>query len=165
MTRLLACAAFLVFLLLAWAARDHPTLAGARWDAGDPPVAVGHIFEGEINRAGRPGGFHHRPDGRDLANARLARRLAGPNDAGIYTGRVEIRRDDSAPWQEKFSSFFPDRLARDEVLALIRRAFRAAGTRDGRKWRGPSGHGFEIEGWIDRQGRIVTAYPLYRAGP
>lgn len=131
--------------------------ASGRWIAVDEE----HIFEGEINRRGRPVGFHSRPGGRDPEGARVVRVLDSPNAQGVYTARVEIFDPDSGEWLDKRSSFFPDHLDRDEVLAVIRGAFGGRTLEEGDRWRGPSGLGFQVEGYLLGD-RINTAYPLFR---
>lgn len=120
-----------------------------------------HIFEGEINRRGKPVGFHARPGGRDPAGARVERIRTGPNRLGVYVATVAIRDHASHQWLEKRSTFFPDDMSRSEVLAAIQHAYanREAGVRE--PWRGPSGRGFTIQGYVNR-GRINTAYPIFR---
>ncbi len=141
-----------------------------QWSATRPPVNLTHIFCGEINSRGRPTGFHARPGGREPPNARVVEIEDGPNALGVYTARVAVRRPASG-WQaadEKFSSFFPDTMTPAEVLAVILAAYRdSADTRD--KWRGESGRGFEVEGWLlpdahPQAGRINTAWPVYVEG-
>lgn len=120
-----------------------------------------HIFDGEINRRGEPVGFHARPGGREPADARVAAVRTGPNGLGVYVASVEIRDPRSGQWHEKRSSFFPDHLSREEVLAVIHHAWTNRERGDSEKWRGPSGLGFTVEGWAGR-GEIHTAYPIYR---
>jgi hypothetical protein len=141
--------------------RSHQS-TGEEWSRTSPPVNVSHIFEGEINRRGKPVGFHSRPGGRDPQNARLVRVVDRPNRAGVYTGEVEIR---SGPgWLSKRSTLYPDRMDREAVIRAVLNAFhdRAGNGRtgDGEKFRGPSGQGFTIEGYF-QNGRINTAYPIY----
>jgi hypothetical protein len=83
---------------------------------------------------------------------------SGPNRAGVYMAEVEIR--DGGHWIEKGSTFYPDALSRQEVIQAVLHAFRGR-TGDGEKFRGPSGHGFTIEGYF-QNGRINTAYPIYQ---
>ncbi|HEV2856392.1 MAG TPA: EndoU domain-containing protein [Thermoanaerobaculia bacterium] len=131
------------------------------WSRTSPPVNLTHIFEGEINKRGKPVGFHSRPRGRDPANARVVRVVDRPNRAGVYTAEVEIRS--GGRWLEKRSTFYPDRMDRDAVVQAVLNAFanRASG-RGGssEKFRGPSGRGFTIEGYY-QNGRINTAYPIF----
>lgn len=134
-----------------------------RWTQTHPPINVVHIFYGEINRRGKPVGFHYRPEGKDPRHARLVKRLDGPNQEGVYVGRVAIRQPGSEIWLEKNSSIFPDSMTPQDVVQAILHAFRNGNTDDRGKFRGPSGRGFTIEGWTLRDGKINTAYPIYRA--
>jgi hypothetical protein len=131
--------------------------ADEEWSRTSPPVNVTHLFEGEINKRGKPTGFHARPGGHDPANARVARIVDRPNRAGVYTAEVEIRS--GSRWLAKRSTFYPDRLDRAAVLQAVLNAFQhRAG--NGERFRGPSGMGFTIEGYF-QNGRINTAYPIY----
>ena len=130
------------------------------WSATDPPVNRTHIFEGLINKRGKPVGFHSRPGGKNPANARVVRIESGPNRAGVYTAEVEIRGV-GGPWLEKGSTLYPDALSRQEVLQAVLHAFRERTTGRSEKFRGPSGRGFTIEGYF-QNGRIHTAYPIFQ---
>lgn len=84
--------------------------------------------------------------------------MDGPNRAGVYVAKVEIRAS-SGQWLGKTSTLYPDDFSEDEVVAAILAAFEH---RDGgEKWRGDSGKGFTIEGYY-QNGRINTAYPIFR---
>jgi hypothetical protein len=144
----------------------HPSSSVARskrWTQTDPPINFVHVFYGEINRRGKPVGFHSRPEGKDPRHARLVKRLDGPNSEGVYVARVAIREPGSETWLEKNSSIFPDAMTPQHVIQAILHAFRKGETDDRGKFRGPSGRGFTIEGWTLRDGKINTAYPIYRA--
>jgi len=123
------------------------------------PINQEHLFAGEINRRGKPAGFHSRPGGTDPESARVVRVLDGPNSAGVYTAEVEILDPRSGSWLRKTSTFYPDRMRRADVLQAILHAFES---REGNseRFRGPSGAGFTIEGYF-QSGRINTAYPIY----
>jgi hypothetical protein len=136
---------------------------GKRWTQTHPPINLAHIFHGEINRSGRPVGFHSRPVGQDPSHARVVQRLDGPNAEGVYVARVAIREPGSETWLEKNSSIFPDSMTPQDVIQAILHAFHKGETDDRSKFRGPSGRGFTIEGWTLRDGKINTAYPIYRA--
>ncbi len=162
----LAIAGYQVFDLGSGESADRPagaSTADTRHPRVDQRIAVNeeHVFEGEINRRGKPVGFHARPGGRDPAHARVERVRTGPNRLGVYVATVAIRDHDSNRWLEKRSSFFPDDMSRGDVLSVIRHAYanREPGQTD--RWRGPSGLGFTVEGWVNR-GRINTAYPIFR---
>ena len=125
------------------------------WSDTRPPINLTHIFAGEINRRGKPVGFHSRPGGVDPMASGIARIVDRPNRLGVYTAVVWIGRRS----RTKFSTFYPDRLTRPLVIAAILNAYRQ-GRRRGERFSGPSGQGFTIEGYI-QNGRISTAYPIY----
>jgi len=128
------------------------------WSRTSPPVNLTHIFEGQINKRGKPVGFHSRPGGRDPENARVVRVVDRPNPAGVYTAEVEIRS--GGRWLEKRSTFYPDRMDRAAVVQAILNAFANRTSGGSEKFRGPSGRGFTIEGYY-QNGRINTAYPIF----
>lgn len=177
MSKRLMLAALCVWLLplTALALGEGPPLAvecggpRVRWSATEPPINLTHIFCGEVKSDGRAVGFHARPGGRDPATARVLAVEDGPNCRGVYTARVAVRRPDGS-WRaadDKFSSLFPDELSVEEVVQAILAAYRKSGAQNGQrqegKWRGDSGLGFTVEGWVLPDGkRINTAYPIYR---
>lgn len=132
------------------------------WSNTSPAINLTHIFIGEINDRGKASGFHFRPKEQDLGNTRIKKILSGPNKSGVYTAIVEILDRNSGKWREKFSSIFPDRLKKTALIKAILSAYRQNGLTGSRKWRGPSGFGFLIEGYILKDGRIITAYPIYK---
>ena len=80
---------------------SHPDYT--QWSKTDPNINLWHIFEGEINRSGKPVGFHARPGGQDPAGARVLSLKDKPNGSGVYTASIEIRDGDQ--WKKKFSSY------------------------------------------------------------
>lgn len=131
------------------------------WSATDPGVNLEHIFHGQINRRGRPTGFHSRPGGQDPDDAGIVAVLQGPNSRGVYMARVWVRQRKNT----KMSSFYPDSLGRPDVVSAILYAYKHGNRMGGGKFRGPSGRGFTIEGYVLDDGRINTAYPIYQADP
>lgn len=125
------------------------------WSDTAPPINLTHLFAGEINRRGKPVGFHSRPNGVDPQGSGVVRVVDRPDRSGVYTAVVWIERRG----RTKFSTFYPDRLTRAQVIAAVLSAFRK-GRRSGENFRGPSGLGFTIEGYF-QGGRIQTAYPIY----
>ena len=125
------------------------------WSDTKPAINLTHVFAGEINRRGKPVGFHSRPRGVDPTGSGLVRVVDRPNRQGVYTAVAWIGRRG----RTKFSTFYPDRLTRPMVIQAILSAFRS-GQRRGERFRGSSGHGFTVEGYF-QNGRINTAYPIY----
>lgn len=134
--------------------------SSAKWSKTSPAINLHHVFEGEINRKGRPVGFHSRPGGVDPSTARLVRIRDKPNSSGVYTAMIEVR--DGSRWLEKFSSFFPDHMSPKDVTDAVLNAYRNSKDKKRQPWRGPSGLGFDIEGYTLSKGDINTAYPIYR---
>jgi hypothetical protein len=141
-----------------------PSSAGeGKWSDTRPAVNLEHIFEGEVNRRGKPVGFHSRPGGKNPSNARVVQVIDRPNQAGVYTADVEIRNK-SGRWLRKRSTFYPDRLSREEVVAAVLHAWNHREKGRNNPFRGPSGEGFDIEGRPLDGGDINTAYPLFDPG-
>jgi len=136
----------------------HPSTE--KWSSTNPEINLWHIFEGEINRSGKPTGYHSRPSGNDAANARFVSLRDKPNALGVYTAEIEVR--DGNNWKRKMSSFFPDAMSREEVIDVIVHAYNNKQSEEDGQWRGPSGLGFTVEGWTTSRGGINTAYPLFR---
>jgi len=143
----------------------------ADWSETNPPLNLTHIFEGEINNRGKAVGFHARYLGQDPENSQLLRIISGPNERGVYTGEVEIYDEKEDRWKRKaFTSFFPDQLTKGQIQKLILKAYHEGKTNKRGKWRGKSGLGFAIEGWLCPKGgkptcphgAINTAYPIYK---
>lgn len=134
--------------------------AGRKWSSTTPAINLHHVFEGEINRKDKPVGYHSRPGGNDPDGARLVRVKDKPNRAGVYTATISIRDGDQ--WKEKFSSFFPDSLSQQEVVGAVLNAYRKSSDKKKQPWQGPSGLGFDIQGYTMSKGDINTAFPIYR---
>ena len=152
---------WLALALLVSACSPQPAQGEKLWTETDPPVNATHIFLGEINRSGKPTGFHSRPEGKDPASARVVRINADPNRAGVYTAEVEVYDPRARVWKSKFSTLFPDHLNHGEVVLAILHAYQHREPGIDTPWRGPSGLGFTIQGYTLDDGRINTAYPVY----
>jgi len=133
-----------------------------KWTDTNPNINLWHVFEGEINRRGKPVGFHSRPGGQDPANARVRSVKNSPNSAGVYTASIEIRDGDQ--WKEKFSSFFPDSMSQDDVISAVLNAYNNSSDPQAQPFEGPSGLGFSIQGYTSNSGGINTAFPIYVQG-
>ncbi len=133
--------------------------SGEKWSDTSPAINLHHVFDGEINRSGKPTGFHSRPGGTDPSTARVVSVRDGPNRHGVYTATIAVR--DGGQWKEKFSSFFPDSMSKDEVIEAVLTAYRDSDNPQSQPWRGGSGLGFDIQGYTLRDGDINTAFPVY----
>lgn len=131
-----------------------------KWSNTTPAINLEHVFSGEINRKGKPVGFHARPQGHSPQGAKVIRVKDGPNKVGVYTATIEIA--DGSKWKSKFSSFFPDSLSQEQVIDAILHAYNNSQNPRKQPWRGPSGLGFDIQGYTLSRGDINTAFPIYR---
>jgi len=130
-----------------------------KWSDTTPNINLLHVFDGEINKSGKPTGFHSRPGGQDPAGARLVSLRDKPNRQGVYTANIEVR--DGNQWKSKFSSFFPDTLSREEVISVILHAYENSNNQNAQPWSGPSGQGYQVQGYTTGRGGINTAFPIY----
>jgi hypothetical protein len=151
----------IVLLSLAFGGQLFGRSSHQKWSKTRPEVNLGHIFDGAINSRGRPTGFHSRPGGKDPKFAHLKKIKGRPNRSGVYTAKVEVYDIYTNQWKEKFSTFFPDRMSREEVVNTILYAWKHRKTGKSKKWEGPSGKGFPIQGYLNKRGNINTAYPVY----
>ena len=151
---------FLIALLL-FSVALPAVAAKKQWTNTKPAINATHVFLGEINRRGKPTGFHAKLNGKIHKDAKIVRIQSEPNKVGVYTARIAIRDPDSGEWKEKFSSMFPDELDVKTIVMAIEHAYRNRDKSREQPWRGPSGYGFPIEGYTLRDGRINTAYPIY----
>lgn len=138
--------------------QSHPS--GKQWSSTSPEINLWHVFEGEINRKGKPTGYHSRPGGVDAANARIVSIKDKPNRAGVYTANIEVR--DGGQWKSKFSSFFPDSMSKNDVIDAVIHAYSNSQNKKAQPWQGPSGLGFSIQGYTTSRGGINTAFPVYQ---
>lgn len=150
----------IVIFLSIWIGSSN-VRAGQIWSNTSPEINLSHIFEGVINKKGKPTGFHARPGGMEPSTARISRILSLPNSKGVYSARVEIYDQREKKWKMKFSTFFPDSMQKDEVIAAILHAYKYRVKGKRQPWRGPSGHGFQVQGYLNRRGNINTAFPVY----
>jgi hypothetical protein len=146
------------------AGRREGTSVATTWSKTAPAVNETHLFTGYVNKKGDPVGFHSRPGGRDPGKARVVAVIDPPNKAGVYTARVEILTT-GRRWLSKQSTFFPDRMTRGEVIQAILHAYQHKTSGNSVKFSGPSGKGFTIEGYLLTDGKINTAFPVYRRDP
>jgi len=138
------------------------SLDHSHWSKTNPAINQQHVFFGEINRKGKPTGYHSRPNGKDPKSARVIKVKSHPNNAGVYTAEIEVYDASQKRWKSKFSSFFPDSLNQQGVIKAIAHAYKNRNKKKDQPWSGPSGLGFNIQGYLLRNGKINTAFPVYK---
>lgn len=117
-----------------------------------------HIFEGDINRKGRAGGYHY--DMVEGTSGSIIEGTKGPvlNDAGIYEAKVEVNGMPKKANVKK-STFFPDHMSPQEVVDAINEAYSNMELIEGSRYSGTSRNGIDIEIILNSEGKIITAYP------
>ncbi|MEN8213263.1 MAG: EndoU domain-containing protein [Pseudomonadota bacterium] len=152
----------ILMLLLTLVLGSGTASAGKKlWTKTSPAVNATHIFIGEINRRGKPTGFHAKTKGQTPKDAKIIAVKSRPNQAGVYTAQVGIYDKRSRQWKQKFSTMYPDDMEPAEIVKAVLHAYSNRKPGKSQPWRGPSGHGFPIEGYLLNDGRINTAYPIY----
>lgn len=131
------------------------------WSQTRPPINLTHVFCGEVNRRGRPVGYHALAGERTPGEAEIVERRPAAGPDAPYEAQICVQPDEGGRPRCKRSTLFPDDWSQDEVVAAILQAWRDR-TRLSRagQWCGPSGRGFTVAGWL-LPGReaINTAYP------
>lgn len=175
-----AIACFLVFWLSATAqGQSIDCSSSSHWVAAynGRQVNHAHVFCGEVNRRGSLVGFHSRPSGRNPSTVGRFTITQSANAQGIYGGEWSSA---SSPQLTKFSTMFPDRCTREQVLNSIAYAesnrVQCPSGAPNWAWCGLShpsdgskrfcaadnGGTFTIAGATNSDGKINTGFPLRR---
>ena len=119
-----------------------------------------HIFEGDINRKGRAGGYHY-----DMVEGTSGSIIEGTkspalNDAGVYEAKVKVNGTLKKANGGK-STFFPDHMSPQEVVDTINEAYSNKIYQEGSRgvYVGNSKEGIKIRMVLTDDGKIITAYP------
>ena len=119
-----------------------------------------HIFEGDINRKGRAGGYHY-----DMVEGTSGSIIEGTkspalNDAGVYEAKVKVNGTLKKANGGK-STFFADHMSPQEVVDSINEAYetRAFDTNSKNKYEGISKNGMKITMYLDSEKKIISAFP------
>ncbi|MTH54538.1 hypothetical protein GKZ89_14130 [Bacillus mangrovi] len=114
-----------------------------------------HIYHGEINKRGKAVGYHHESmmGGRVIPGSEKL-----PDKNGVYMAEVEI----DGVRKVADSSFFPKEWNRVKVLKSIEQAYKTKQKLGSNKYRGVTSSGVKIEMYLNKDGSIATAYPLYK---
>ncbi|WP_255295588.1 WXG100 family type VII secretion target [Bacillus cereus] len=114
-----------------------------------------HIYHGEINKRGKAVGYHHESM---MCGKIIPGTESVPDKNGIYRAKVEI---DGVEKVAK-SSFFPKEWNRVDVLKGIDEAYQNKIQVGSYKYKGVTSSGIKIEMYLNTDGSIATAYPLYK---
>ncbi|WP_338854775.1 minor capsid protein [Clostridium perfringens] len=118
--------------------------------------AIKHILEGEINRRGRAVGFHMENiptrKGKVIESTRSIK-----DKNGVYSAKVEV----NGILKDAKSSFFPTNMIPQQIVNAINEAYENREPHFIRNMmKGKTSYGFEIGMYLDRNGKISTAFPL-----
>ncbi|MFD6209579.1 T7SS effector LXG polymorphic toxin [Peribacillus sp. NPDC060253] len=113
-----------------------------------------HVYHGEINRRGKAVGYHHESmmGGKIVPGTEEA-----PDINGVYRAKVEI----NGVMKIAKSTFFPKDWDRVKVNNAINEAFENK-IKDGNRYVGRTSSGIDIGMYLNRDGTIATAFPLYK---
>ncbi|QUB39936.1 EndoU domain-containing protein [Streptococcus lactarius] len=123
--------------------------------------SLSHIFEGDLNKKGRAGGYHY-----DMIEGTTGSIIEGTkssvlNDAGVYEAKVEVNGTLKKANGGK-STFFPDHMSPQEVVDAINEAYNNKIYQEGSRgvYVGESKGGIKIRMILTDNGKIITAYPI-----
>ncbi|WP_078433850.1 T7SS effector LXG polymorphic toxin [Metabacillus halosaccharovorans] len=114
-----------------------------------------HIYHGEINKRGKAVGYHHESM---MGGKIIPGTETKPDKNGVYRAKVEIE----GVRKKATSSFFPKEWDRVQVLKAIEEAFNNKRLIGDNKYSGKSESGLIIEMYLNKDGSIATAYPIYK---
>ncbi|QLQ43495.1 T7SS effector LXG polymorphic toxin [Bacillus velezensis] len=114
-----------------------------------------HIYHGEVNKRGKAVGYHHESM---MGGKIIPGTEKKPDKNGVYMAKVEV----GAVKKIADSSFFPREWNRADVLKAIDEAYHTRKQVRSNKYRGITSTGIKIEMYLNSDGTIATAYPLYK---
>ncbi|MDV7765949.1 T7SS effector LXG polymorphic toxin [Peribacillus sp. CSMR9] len=113
-----------------------------------------HVYHGEINRRGKAVGYHHESM---MGGKIVPGTEETPDINGVYRAKVEI----NGVMKIAKSTFFPKDWDRVKVNNAINEAFENK-IKDGNRYVGRTSSGIDIGMYLNRDGTIATAFPLYK---
>ena len=126
--------------------------------------AIEHIFEGQVNARGKAVGYHYEGiEGTSSGGIEMKYRIeteSSTNNFGIYKAKVEVNGIPKTA-NGGFSSFYPKSMSPQEVIGSINEAYRNRVYIRGNTYSGLTSSGMEIEMFLDKNGKIISAYPVY----
>lgn len=121
--------------------------------------ALAHILEGELNARGLAMGFHY--EGLSSKRGKVIPGTASsPNDFGVYEAEVKVQGVKKTSNGGK-STFFPKEWSPQEVIDAINEAYVVKQLLTGNIYEGLTSEGQVIRLYIDKNGHIISAFPVY----
>ena len=121
--------------------------------------AIEHIFEGQVNARGKAVGYHYKGIEGTSGNV-IPGTESSTNNFGIYKAKVEVNGIPKTA-NGGFSSFYPKSMSPQEVIGSINEDYRNRVYIRGNTYSGLTSSGMEIEMFLDKNGKIISAYPVY----
>ena len=121
--------------------------------------AIEHIFEGQVNARGKAVGYPYQGIEGTSGNV-IPGTESSVNNIGIYKAKVEVNGIPKTA-NGGFSSFYPKSMSPQEVIGSINEAYRNRVYIRGNTYSGLTSSGMEIEMFLDKNGKIISAYPIY----
>lgn len=120
---------------------------------------IEHIFMGTINSKGNATGYHY--DGITDSPGKIIEGTKGSEDEnGVYIAQIEV--DGIAKISNRGrSSFYPENMTPQDVVDAINEAYDTRQEIDEDKYEGETSRGFLIQMYINDNGKITTAFPIY----
>ncbi|MDF2909377.1 MAG: hypothetical protein K0Q56_257 [Sporolactobacillus laevolacticus] len=121
--------------------------------------ALEHILEGELNARGKAVGYHSESIEKSIGKI-IKGTESTPNKFGIYKAKVEVN---GVPKTSNggTSTFFPKNWDAQKVIDSINIAFDNKVLIKGNTYSGKLKNGMEISMYIDKNGKIISAFPVY----
>ena len=121
--------------------------------------AIEHIFEGQVNKKGNASGYHY--DMIENTPGYIVPGTESKEDAhGVYTAKVEVNGVKKSG-NKGYSTFYPKNLSPQEVVDLINEAYNNKVHVTGNTYAGDTSLGIEIDMYLDDNGKIISAFPIY----
>lgn len=121
--------------------------------------AIEHIFVGQINKGGDATGYHY--DGIKETPGRIIPGTESPvNQFGVYNAKVEVNGIKKIT-NNGYSTFFPADMSPQQVVDAINEAYDNKKYSRRNMYAGDTSIGITINMYIDDNGKIISAYPIY----
>lgn len=121
--------------------------------------ALEHILEGELNKKGQAVGFHY-----NQLPTKKGEIIEGtenePNSFGVYEAEVIVNEVEKTSNKGK-STFFPDHWDTQQVVDAINEAHDNKVFITGNTYEGLTADGMVIRMYLDHDGKIISAFPVY----
>lgn len=121
--------------------------------------AIEHIFEGQVNARGKAVGYHYEGIEGTSGNV-IPGTESSVNNFGVYKAQVEVNGIPKTA-NGGFSTFYLKSMSPQEVVDSINEAYQNRVYIRGNTYSGLTSSGMEIEMFLDKNEKIISAYPVY----